>query len=329
MADKKTVWYGVNLASERLGAKAIYATDDFFAAKERVIADHDAVFVEEKYDVNGKWMDGWESRRKREEGIDFCIIKLGISGRINTIDIDTRHFTGNYPPAAMLEACFTKEEINKDTEWVDLTGNIALAGDQQHIISIDNNDIFTHVRLTIYPDGGVARLRIYGEPEVDWTSITGEKELDLIAVENGGRALACNDSHFGSIHNLILPDDSRNMGDGWETRRRREPGNDWVIIALGHVGKVNSIVVDTTFFKGNFPAGVSIQAANIENLPDDTLAAQSIYWKELLPQQPLNADNKKEFSKELTDIGAITHIRMNIFPDGGIARLRLFGKPVI
>lgn len=327
MISDGAVWYGVNLASERLGAKAIYATDDFFAAKERIIADTDAVFIEGKYDEHGKWMDGWESRRKREEGSDYCIIKLGITGCIKTIDIDTRHFTGNYPPAAKLEGCFVEGDINESTEWVDLTGNVSLNADQQHIIHINSDAIFNHVRLTIYPDGGIARLRIYGEPQVDW-SLSNETKLDLIAVENGGRAIACNDEHYGSMHNLILPGDSLNMGDGWETRRRREPGNDWVILALGHTGKADSVVVDTSFFKGNFPAGVSIQAAYVEELPDSTLAAQSLYWKELLPQQALLADSKHEFLQELNDIGPITHIRMNIFPDGGVARLRLFGSVV-
>jgi len=328
MSNKSTNWYGVNLASERLGAKAIYASDDFFAPKERMLQDHDAVFIEGKYDDNGKWMDGWESRRKRSEGYDYCIVKLGVSGHINVLDIDTRHFTGNYPPAALVQACYAEGDISDETVWVDITETVALEGDKQHLVDVQSKQVFTHVKLTIYPDGGVARLRVYGQPNIDWQSFKNATDIDLLALEHGGRAIEANDEHYGRIQNLNLPGKGLNMGDGWETRRRREPGNDWVIMALGHVGEIHSIVVDTAYFKGNFPDACSIQYANIEGLPDSSLAAQSLYWQELLPKQNLQADHEHCFNEEIASVGKVTHIRLNIFPDGGVSRIRLLGKPI-
>ncbi|WP_191602951.1 allantoicase [Marinomonas algicola] len=327
MSSKTATWYGVNLASERLGAKAIYASDDFFAAKERMIQDQDAVFIDGKYDDNGKWMDGWESRRKRSEGYDYCIVKLGVSGKINALDIDTRHFTGNYPPAALVQACHCKKDPDENTDWINITDTVALEGNQQHIVPVDNDRIFTHIKLNIYPDGGVARLRVYGQPNIDWPTMDTSTDVDLLALLHGGRAIATNDEHFGTMHNLNLPGKSIHMGDGWETRRRREPGNDWVIMALGHPGEISAIQIETSFFKGNFPDSCSIQFANIDNLPDSSLAAQSLYWQELLPQQSLKADYDHYFKEDVLKVGKVTHIRLNIFPDGGISRVRLFGKP--
>ncbi len=328
MSNTEKVWYGVNLASARLGAEALYATDDFFAPISRMIQDHDPVWVDDKYDDNGKWMDGWESRRKRAEGFDYGIIKLGISGKIKTLEIDTRFFTGNFAPATLIEACYSETTPDENTQWTEITENIALSGNNQLFVDVKDDTVYNFIRVNIYPDGGIARLRVYGEPEVRWDDVTGDKQIDLVAVENGGRALACNDEHFGTMHNIIMPGKGINMGDGWETRRRREPGNDWVILALGHPGEVESVVIDTAFFKGNFPDGLSLQVANISDLPDSTLAAQSIYWKELLPKQSLSADAEHSFTEQLNNVGVITHVRMNIFPDGGVSRIRLMGKPV-
>lgn len=328
MSHTSSVWHGVNLASERLGAKALYANDDFFAPKERMLQDSDPVFIPGKYDDNGKWMDGWETRRKRQEGYDYCIVQLAVSGRINKVEFDTRHFTGNYAPAAMIEACFSDVEPNESTQWTAITDTVALEGNSQKLVDIESDEVYTHIRLNIYPDGGVARLRVYGQPEVDWSNM-GNASLDLLAMEVGGRAISTNDEHFGTMHNLNLPGKGINMGDGWETRRRREPGNDWVILALGHRGEIEEIVIDTAFFKGNFADACSIQVADIQDLPESTLAAQSLYWKELLPKSKLGADQEHSFKEALAKVGPITHMRVNIFPDGGISRIRAIGKPVL
>lgn len=316
----------INLADDKLGAQALYATDDFFADKSRLLRREAPVWKEDLYDDNGKWMDGWESRRKRGEGYDYCVVKLGLAGTIAGIDIDTSFFTGNYPPSASIDAIYSPDADPTDaTDWEEILPSQSLEGDKHHLSEINSDKVYTHVRLNIYPDGGVARLRVYGSPSVDWDAIDELQQVDLAAVENGGRALACSDEHYGNKSNILGPGRGENMGDGWETARRRTPGNDWVIVALGHAGNVGRVVVDTAHFKGNYPDSCSIQAAYVKGGTDDQVATQSLFWKELLPSQKLSAHNIHEFVAEVNDIGPVTHVRLNIFPDGGISRLRLFG----
>ncbi len=326
MTDFSKRW--VNLASTKLGAAAIRCSDEFFAPMERMLHDQPPVFIEGKYDDHGKWMDGWETRRKRVAGHDWCVVKLAKAGVIHGIEIDTTHFTGNYPPAASVEACrIDGGEPDDSTEWRTLIAQTELRGDNEHQFAIDDERAVTHVRLNLFPDGGVARLRVYAEPKVDWAQIAAGEQVDLAAALNGAVALCCNDEHFGSIRNLLTPGRGVNMGDGWETRRRREPGNDWVVIALAHPGVIQKIEVDTAHFKGNYPDRCSIQGAalavadaSLERLPQ-----QSEEWGELLPQVKLQADSEHQFEAQIADLGAITHVRLNIYPDGGISRLRLFG----
>ncbi|MEA2778667.1 MAG: allantoicase [Rhodospirillaceae bacterium] len=315
-----------NLAQPRLGAAAIFATDEFFAAKERMLDPAPAVFVPGKYDENGKWMDGWESRRKRGEGHDYCVVRLGRPGIIRGIDIDTSYFTGNYPPAASLEACRSEGDPEADATWTEIVPATNLKGNSHHYLAVTDEGVWTHVRLHIYPDGGVARLRVYGQVHRDWSKVDRGALIDLVAMENGGRAIACNDQHFGSPQNLLAPGRGANMGDGWETRRRREPGNDWAILALGHRGSIRRIEVDTAHFKGNFPDRCSILAADIAGGTEESLITQSMFWRSLLPEQQLQMDRIHRFEREVTDLGPVTHVRLNIIPDGGVSRLRLFGQ---
>ena len=242
----------VQLEQPRLGTRVTYATDDFFAAKERVIDAGAPVFIDNKYDDHGKWMDGWESRRKRNQGHDFCVIRLGVPGAIRGFDIDTSHFTGNYPPQASIEACASDEETPEEG-WVELLGVTDLSGDSHHFLEVSDERIWTHVRLHIYPDGGIARLRIFGEVRANFDGVDGF--VDFAAIENGGRAIACSDEHYGSMHNLNVPGRGINMGDGWETARRRGPGNDWVIVALAQPGVVERVEVDTAHFKATTRTG--------------------------------------------------------------------------
>ena len=271
-------------------------------------------------------MDGWESRRKRGEGYDYFVIRLGLAGTIAGVDIDTSFFTGNFPPSASIDACYSPDGDPTDaTEWQEILPSMSLQGDHHHLEKIESGEVFTHLRLNIYPDGGVARLRVYGRPSVDWDRIDAQQKVDLAAVENGCRALACSDEHYGNKSNILGPGRGENMGDGWETARRRTPGNDWVIVALGHAGNIDRVVVDTAHFKGNFPDSCSIQAAYVKGGTDDQVATQSLFWRELLPAQKLKAHDIHEFVSEVNELGAVTHVRLNIFPDGGISRLRLFG----
>ncbi len=315
----------INLASSRLGAEAIYATDDFFADKQRMLNDSPPVFIDDKFDDHGKWMDGWESRRKRVAGHDYCDVKLARSGFIHGVVVDTSHFTGNYPPEFSLDVCYCENTPDENTEWTTLIPKTSLNGNDQKAIEINASELVTHVRLHIYPDGGIARLRIYGEPQCNWDQVADDEIKDLGEALNGGRAIACSDEHFGIMSNLLLPDKGINMGDGWETARRRGPGHDWVIIALGHSGNLNEIIVDTAFFKGNYPDRCSIQAACLTHI-DDNIIEQSKNWKTLLPEMKLEMDQEHHFTSDhLKNIGTVSHIRLNIFPDGGVSRLRLFG----
>ena len=317
----------INLASAKLGALAVFATDDFFADKARMIDDAEPVFINGKYDENGKWMDGWESRRRRDSGHDWCIVKLACAGIIDEIEFDTRHFTGNYAPAASIEACYSTDKIPADDcAWSEILSPLALNGNDQRLCKVDSGNTITHIRLHIFPDGGVARLRVYGKPHKDWSSTDSTEVVDLASSLNGGVALQCNDSHFGSMHNLLAPGRGINMGDGWETRRRREPGYDWVIIQLGHAGNVSKIEVDTAHFKGNFPHQCNIQAAYISDPELSSIGSQSLYWPELLPAQNLTADAIHSFNEQVSALGRVNFIRLNIIPDGGVSRLRIFGN---
>ncbi len=317
----------IDLAQPRLGSKVTYATDDFFADKARLISPEAPVFIEGKYDDNGKWMDGWESRRKRVPGHDYCIIRLGRPGVISGVLIDTAHFTGNYPPFAALEACASDADIPGEDDWRELVPKMALDGDSQRYVAVKDASIFTHVRLHIYPDGGVARLRIYGTIHKDWSKVSGDTLINLAALEEGARPLGCNDQHFGTPENMLAPTKGINMGDGWETRRRREPGHDWAVIALAHPGVIEKAVIDTAFFKGNYPDRAFLQAALITSKTDAEILAEAKNWKVLLSEQKLSADTVHEFDDALSALGPVSHVRLNIIPDGGISRLRLWGKP--
>jgi allantoicase len=315
----------IQLEQPRLGTRVVYATDDFFADKSRLIDTVEPVFIPDKYDDHGKWMDGWESRRKRTPGHDYCVIRLGIPGRVHGVDIDTRYFTGNFPPQASIEACSSAEEV-PEAGWETILQKSDLEGDSRHLLAIDSDRTWTHLRLNIFPDGGIARLRIYGEVRPDWSQYEPNDFLDLLAVENGGRALRCSDEHFGSMHNLNLSGRGVNMGDGWETARRRTPGNDWALLALGHPGSVERIEIDTAHFKGNYPDRAALQAAFTTTADPVLLERESKDWPYLLPQTKLGMDQQHFFDKELTDVGRITHVRLSIYPDGGISRLRIIGR---
>ena len=311
----------IRLEQPRLGTRVTFATDEFFAAKERLIEPQDPVFIDGKYDDHGKWMDGWESRRRRGPGHDHCIVRLGIPGVIHGVDIDTSFFTGNYPPEASLDACVSEDDVPAG-EWIELLPRTGLEGDRHHFLPIDSDATWSHLRLNIYPDGGVARLRVYGEVRADPAALQGR--VDLFALENGGRAIACSDEHFGSMHNLNIAGRGANMGDGWETARRRGTGNDWVIVALGLHGVIEAAEVDTAHFKGNYPDRVSFEAAMFDN--DAAATADSDAWQTLLPESKLEMDRRHEFPELVDTLGPVSHVRMSIYPDGGVSRLRLYGR---
>lgn len=310
----------VRLEQPRLGTRVTFATDEFFAAKERLINAEEPVFIDDKYDDHGKWMDGWESRRKRSPGHDRCVIRLGVPGVLKGVDIDTSFFTGNFPPQASIEACVSEDDVPAGG-WIEILGKVDLQGDTHHYLDIDDDSEWTHVRLNIYPDGGIARLRLFGLVRPEFGTLA--MSIDLLALENGGRAIACSDEHYGSMQNLNVAGRGVNMGDGWETARRRGPGNDWVIFELGHAGAIDKVEVDTAHFKGNYPDRVSLEAALFSNAGDAT--SDSDAWQTLLPESRLEMDKQHYFESELNALGPVSHVRMSIYPDGGVSRVRLFG----
>ena len=321
----------IDLASERLGGAVLYANDDFFAEKENLLKPTTPIFIEGKYTERGKWMDGWESRRRRTPGFDWCIIRLGLPGIIRGVVVDTSFFRGNYPEQCSLEACTIdgqpdiEQLTNDEVVWTEILPISQLQGDSQNPFQTKNDQRFTHLRFKIYPDGGVARLRVYGEVVPDWKALARRGEIDLAAAESGALVLACSDMFFGHRHNLIMPGRGADMGDGWETKRRRGPGYDWTVIRLAHIGHIRRVEVDTAHFKGNYPDSCSLEACNATGERVDESNINTLRWAEILPRVKLQAHTRHFFEEELRDAGAVTHVRFNIYPDGGVSRLRIYG----
>jgi allantoicase len=324
-----------DLAAERLGGKALLCTDDFFAEKENLLKPGRGIFIADKYTDRGKWMDGWESRRKRTPGHDWCIIQLATSGKIYGVDIDTNHFLGNHPPHASIEACNIASAENTDPiaigwekiQWKEILSKSPLQPGSQNFYEITDHNIYTHLKLHIYPDGGIARLKVYGEVFKDWSTVDTSETVNLAAATNGARSVLCNDMFFSHMDNLIMPGRGINMGDGWETKRNRIPGNrDWVIVRLAHKGVIEKVLIDTCHFKGNYPDSCMIEGCTISIKEEDKLNTNAVQWVTILPQSKLNADHEHFFEEEIINKGPFTHVRLTIFPDGGVSRMRLWGR---
>ena len=330
-SDVRTFLGLIDLVSERVGGTALIANDEFFAPKENLLKSGRGIFISDKYTDRGKWMDGWESRRRRTPGNDWCVIQLGLPGIIKGVDADTNFFLGNHPPFASVDAVCVEKEFPIDENaigqlpWKSILQKSPLDPGSQNLYEINDTNRWTHVRLNIFPDGGVARFRVYGIVMPDWSKVKPGELIDLVAVENGGVPLVCSDMFFSSMNNLIMPGRAANMGDGWETKRRRGPGYDWIILKLGATGTPKKIEVDTNHFKGNYPDTCSIEVCNAPDASTESLTSGSIQWKEILPKTKLQADTRRFFEKELQNAGVCTHLRLNIYPDGGVSRLRVWG----
>ena len=231
----------VNLAETKFGSKIIYKTDEFFGAANRILSSAKPVFKEGVYDNHGKWMDGWETRRKRKEGHDFLIIKLGRPGKIFNVDIDTSYFSGNQPSQASLEACLSKTNPTKKTIWKTILNKKKLGPDRNHNFKINNRSTFNFIKLNIFPDGGVARIRLNGIVDLEKINLSG-KNVNLSSILNGSTILGCNNEHFGKAENVLSPGVGVNMGDGWETRRSRGKNFDWIIIKFGKPGIIDRLL---------------------------------------------------------------------------------------
>lgn len=318
----------IDLASRWLGGSVLAASDESFGFKENLLVPGDPDFTPGRYDHRGEIVDGWETRRRRgETGDDWAIIRLGAPGVITGVDVDTSFFTGNYPPACRVEACGVEgypspgELAGEGTEWIEVVPESRLEGDGHNLFAVSDPRRFTHVRLSIHPDGGVARLRVYGEVVPDpcrWDGVT----IDLAGQEHGGLVVADSDSFYTSAQVLNRPDRARTMGEGWETSRRRDSGHDAVVIALAATGRLRQAVIDTSHFKYNASAEVELWGCEGDPVP----GLDSPRWFPVLPRTRLQPDTCHVFhlARPGTPVGAV---RVDAFPDGGISRIRLLGAP--
>ncbi|MFF9910354.1 allantoicase [Streptomyces sp. NPDC013457] len=320
----------VDLADRRLGAGVVAANDEFFAERENLLVRERAVFDPEHFGHKGKIMDGWETRRRRgadaenvfpaPEDHDWAIVRLGAPGVIRGIVVDTAHFRGNYPQRVSIQAAAVEgspcpeQLLADDVKWEELVPPTPVRGHAANGFEIDVEHRFTHVRVCQHPDGGIARLRVHGEvvPDPEWLELLGT--LDLIAVLNGGVYEDASDKFYSSPTQIILPGTSRKMDDGWENRRRRVRGtNDWVRFRLAAQGAVRAVEIDTAYLKGNSAGWIALQGRNGENGE----------WFEIIPRTRLQPDTLHRF--KLPAQAVVTHVRLDAFPDGGVARMRLHG----
>ncbi len=315
----------IDLVGEEFGGKALLCSDDFFASIDNLTKASEPEWREEAFTERGKWMDGWESRRKRTPGNDWCILRLGAPGFVHAVDVDTRHFTGNHAPYAALDGCtaaadVTPEWLRDQADWVELVAPSPCRPGGPNLFSLATAQRCTHVRLRIFPAGGVARLRCYGLADPPQTSA----QIDLASAASGSRALCCSDQYFAEMNELISTQPPMNMGSGWETKRRNRVGEDWLVLELGQPGVIDRVEIDTQHFKGNFPDSAQLDGLYWPGAPAHLLP-KAEHWQAVVPDSPLSADASHAFDS-VENVGPFTHLRLTMFPDGGISRLRCFGR---
>lgn len=319
-----------DLADRRLGAGVVAANDEFFAHRENLLKPGPAEFDPEHFGHKGKVMDGWETRRRRgisaeqphpaDDDHDWALVRLGAPGVIHGIVVDTAHFRGNYPRAVSVEATSLPGSPSPETllgdgvKWTTLVPRTRIGGHAANGFTVDTAQRFTHLRVNQHPDGGIARLRVYGEvaPDPAWLAALGT--FDLVALEHGGRVEDASDRFYSPATNTIQPGRSHKMDDGWETRRRRDRGNDWIRYRLAAHSEIRAVEIDTAYLKGNSAGWAALSVRD----------GESGAWTEILPRTLLQPDTNHRVV--LAAPAVATHVRIDIFPDGGISRLRLFGS---
>ena len=367
----------IDLASRALGGCVVYANDELFADRRNLIAPGEPVWTPGTFGPDGKTYDGWETRRRRDEGHDFAIVRLGAAGIVRSLVVDTSFFRGNYPPFASVEALAVEGYPSVaellGAEWTPLVPRSPLKGDAVNAFEAADGRRWTYVRLSIYPDGGVSRLRVLGSVVPDPRLLSGT--VDVMAMQNGGRVLDCSDMFYSAAANLIRPGTAATIAEGWETARRRDGGNDWVLFGLAAATRPRLVELDTTNFTGNASGaalvrGIDARAlvsgsrdqaapdasvsgsrsrdqaardtavpgsrsqpaldASLSGVRDQTALDAAVSgvglsaWHELLPRTRLQPDTVHRF--RVPPEPAVTHVRVDVFPDGGMARVRLFGE---
>ncbi len=326
MKNKYILKNYTDLSNPLLGTKIHSCSDEFFGPAKRMLNQNEPIFKENLFDNHGKWMDGWETRRKRTKGNDYAIIKLGKPGKIKLIDVNTSFFNGNQPQHIQIEGCYSENKNIKNFRWIKITKKNKVKPNSQNFFKSLTSKTLTHVKLNIYPDGGVARLRLFGDIDLSLNKYVKNKIINLSELSNGAQIIACSDEHFGNVNNILLPGKSINMGNGWETRRRRGDGYDWVIIKLGYLGLITSFEISTHYFKGNYPDSFSIQAFNNnKNISIRNLIKNSKKWHTLKSKTKLKPNDTLKI-KIMKISNKFNYIKLNIYPDGGISRFKIFGK---
>jgi len=310
-----------DLAGRALGGAVMASNDAFFAEAENLLLPHEPVRHDE-FGHKGKVYDGWETRRRRSAGQDWVVVRLGVPGIVRGVVVDTSFFTGNYPTAASLDGIGveghpTAAELST-MDWEPLLPESGLDGDARNAFGVESSRRVTHVRLTIHPDGGVARLRVHGTPVADPRPLDAGP-VDLAALENGAAVTGCSNEFYSKPAQLISPGLARSMGEGWETARRRQPGNEWVAVRLAGAGAITLAELDTSYFLGNAP-----ESARLTGCPAGGDPADPAAWVELLPRTRLLPDTRHRFVLPATT--EVTDARLDAYPDGGMARLRLWGR---
>lgn len=323
-----------DLASRALAGSVVYANDELFAERENLIKPGRAVFSTEDFGHKGKVYDGWETRRRREPGHDYAVVRLGVPGVVRGVCVDTAWFKGNYPPFASVEGAsvdgYPATSDLEAAEWVTLVEKSDLAGDADNYFEVADDRRFTHVRLSIYPDGGVARFRVHGLPQPDPRLLTGT--IDLAALEHGGDVVDCSNMFFSSPLQLLQPGRASTMGDGWENARRRDDGHDHVTVRLAARGQVRRVEIDTSYYVGNSAgwarlSGVDASGGGLGQVGDRGEAGDlgnTAGWEELIPRTRLQPDTRHFF--RVPSDTPVTHVRLDVYPDGGLARLRVHGE---
>jgi len=322
-----------DLASRWFGSSVLAASDESFGLKENLLVPGEAVFEPGHYDHRGEIVDGWETRRRREAGYDWALIRLGAPGRITQVDLDTSFFTGNYPSTGWIRACAVTgypspaELLADDVDWIEVVAPTELDGDTHNLLPVSDGRRFTHVLVCVAPDGGVARVRVHGEviPDpADWAGLT----VEISGAEHGGRVIRSSDDFYTPAQVLIMPHQARTMGEGWETRRRRDDGHDSAVIALGAASDLLLLEVDTAHFKYNASAEVEllgVSAAEFASLSGDLDSVEG--WSTLLPRTRLQPDTRHRFRLTAPRRHDVAVVRIEAYPDGGLSRVRLFGTP--
>ncbi len=320
-----------DLLDYRLGGRALSCSDQWFASHENLVQPDPPTYKPRHFVSTGQWMDGWETRRSygrsaRKLKHDWCVLRLGAPGVIKSFNIETIHFKGNAPQFASVDGAWKPHGSEENLDWFELLPISNIQADSPNFMNVDDEKPVTHVRLKIYPDGGVARLRAFGRAEIVRENYVENELVDLASASIGGLAQQCSDEFFSSPGNLLLSKPGTNMGDGWETKRRRDDGHDWCIIRLGVSGHIKKVIVDTSHFKGNFPDHFSLEALSSTH---EKVESDNQGWQNVLPPTGLQSDREHIFVNEILphECRNSSHIRLNIFPDGGVSRLRILGLP--